>query len=146
MQGLREESRLLSANQMTLTPQYDQRRGIVTDLLHLLVTSEEPAHYVKSFEHLAAWMDSSLDQYKVPVPNVCRELYHSPHDPGIRQCAKLELPYCVQLSIRTSASEDSSDRHHAPLSVAAGLLITRLRTPGVRLPGSKEDSGMGAGL
>lgn len=44
VQGLREESRLLSASQMTLTPQYDQRRGIVTDLLHLLVTSEEPAH------------------------------------------------------------------------------------------------------
>ena len=56
---------MLSANQMTLTPQYDQRRGIVTDLLHLLVTSEEPAYVIKSFEHLAAWVDSSLDQYKV---------------------------------------------------------------------------------
>lgn len=69
-QGLREESRLLAANQMTLTPRYDQRRGIVTDLLHLLVTSEEPAHYIKSFEHLAAWVDSSLDQYKVLLPKI----------------------------------------------------------------------------
>lgn len=65
VQGLREESRLLAANQMTLTGQYDQRRGIVTDLIHLLVTSEEPAYYIKSFEHLAAWVDGSLDQYKV---------------------------------------------------------------------------------
>ena len=64
VQGLREESRLLQATQMSLTGQYDQRRGIVTDLLHLLVTSEEPAHYIKSFEHLTAWVDSSLDQYK----------------------------------------------------------------------------------
>ena len=64
VQGLREESRLLQATQMSLTGQYDQRRGIVTDLLHLLVTSEEPAHYIKSFEHLTTWVDSSLDQYK----------------------------------------------------------------------------------
>lgn len=56
---------MLAANQMTLTGQYDQRRGIVTDLIHLLVTSEEPAYYIKSFEHLAAWVDGSLDQYKV---------------------------------------------------------------------------------
>ena len=50
---------------MSLSGQYDQRRGIITDLLHLLVTSEDPSYYIKSFEHLAAWVDNSLDQYKV---------------------------------------------------------------------------------
>ena len=50
---------------MSLTGQYDQRRGIITDLMHLLVTSEDPSYYIKSFEHLAAWVDNSLDQYKV---------------------------------------------------------------------------------
>ena len=65
LQGLKEESKLLAANPMSLSGQYDQRRGIITDLLHLLVTSEDPSYYIKSFEHLAAWVDNSLDQYKV---------------------------------------------------------------------------------
>ena len=62
---MKEESKLLAANPMSLSGQYDQRRGIITDLLHLLVTSEDPSYYIKSFEHLAAWVDNSLDQYKV---------------------------------------------------------------------------------
>ena len=94
VQGLREESRLLSTNQMTLTPQYDQRRGIVTDLLHLLVTSEEPAHYIKSFEHLAAWVDSSLDQYKVLLPCISTGISHL-----CRHSADDGLPYFVSVLI-----------------------------------------------
>lgn len=97
MQGLREESRLLSANnQMTLTPQYDQRRGIVTDLLHLLVTSEEPAHYIKSFEHLAAWVDSSLDQYKVLLPGISAGISYSNYAcaGSLRMMRCLAMPVC----------------------------------------------------
>ena len=99
LQGLKEESKLLAANPMSLSGQYDQRRGIVTDLLHLLVTSEDPSYYIKSFEHLAAWVDNSLDQYKVLTMALCVGLLieHSSLSPlcaASRPCGVLRRHRC----------------------------------------------------
>ena len=74
---------------MSLSGQYDQRRGIITDLLHLLVTSEDPSYYIKSFEHLAAWVDNSLDQYKVPTWLI------------LRVCSRAQLPVAILCRITT---------------------------------------------
>ena len=61
---LKAESQALSQLQMTLAPSRGVT-GIVSDLLHHMTSDGKPAHYSKSFDALAEWVDSSLDMYRV---------------------------------------------------------------------------------
>ena len=61
---LKAESQALSQLQMTLAPSRGVT-GIVSDLLHHMTSDGKPAHYSKSFDALADWVDSSLDMYRV---------------------------------------------------------------------------------
>lgn len=52
----------------SLAPQRDPERGLVSDLLFYLVAEGDSAHLAKSFDRLAAWVDTSLDMYRVRWP------------------------------------------------------------------------------
>jgi hypothetical protein len=63
---LRLESRALQQGpQMSLAPQPDPKKGLVEDLLYFLTAEDNPGRYALGFDRLAAWVDSSLDQYQV---------------------------------------------------------------------------------
>ena len=49
----------------SLAPQRDPERGLVSDLLFYLVAEGDAGHCAKSFDRLAAWVDTSLDMYRV---------------------------------------------------------------------------------
>jgi hypothetical protein len=61
---LKEEAPALQGN-MTLGPTLEPTTGLISQLLFHLVGENDARKYIVSFDQLVAWVDNSLDIYKV---------------------------------------------------------------------------------
>ena len=94
-----------------LAPQRDPERGLVSDLLFYLVAEGDAGHCAKSFDRLAAWVDTSLDMYRVrlPGPGTPLQLGRTPRytpaagkAPSVHPCSR-ERPLGTPLQLGKTA-------------------------------------------
>lgn len=105
---LRSEATALN-RPMSLGPSRDTT-GVASDLLFFLAADGQAPHYVTSFDRLAAWVDNSLDQYRVSLcifyqnDEPCRWLQLATKQCTSQDNAKLQVHLITAVSLNCLVS------------------------------------------